>query len=79
MLKITICGFQHVGLALVGVISMIADFFLRWSFCGSREERGTLQLLLCASCSHHRAGIAASCFIVINSRRREYLVMLLVP
>jgi heat shock protein HtpX len=60
--------------ALVGVISMIADFFLRWSFFGgSREERGNAQLAALALVAAIIAPIAASLLQLAISRRREYL------
>lgn len=60
--------------ALVGVISMIADFFLRWSFFGgSREERDNAQLAALALFAAIIAPIAASLLQLAISRRREYL------
>jgi heat shock protein HtpX len=60
--------------ALVGVISMIADFFLRWSFFGgSREERGNSQMAALALVAAIIAPIAASLLQLAISRRREYL------
>jgi heat shock protein HtpX len=60
--------------ALVGVISMIADFFLRWSFFGgSRDERGNAQLAALALFAAIIAPIAASLLQLAISRRREYL------
>lgn len=60
--------------ALVGVISMITDFFLRWSFFGgSREERGNSQLAALALVAAIIAPLAASLLQLAISRRREYL------
>ncbi|MBX4190551.1 M48 family metalloprotease [Candidatus Saccharibacteria bacterium] len=63
-----------VAFALVGVISMIADFFLHWSFFGgSRDERGNAQLAALALFAAIIAPIAASLLQLAISRRREYL------
>jgi heat shock protein HtpX len=61
--------------ALVGVISMIADFFLRWSFFGGRDDReGNNQLLiLLAFVAAFLAPLAATLLQLAISRRREYL------
>jgi heat shock protein HtpX len=60
--------------ALVGVISMIADFFLRWSFFGgSREERDNGYMAYLALIAAVLAPIAASLLQLAISRRREYL------
>lgn len=61
--------------ALVGVISMIADFFLRWSFFGGRDDReGNNQLLiLLAFVAAILAPLAATLLQLSISRRREYL------
>lgn len=61
--------------ALVGVISLIADFFLRWSFFGGRgDSRGNNQLLIIlALVAAVIAPIAASLLQLAISRRREYL------
>jgi heat shock protein HtpX len=59
--------------ALVGVISLIADFFLRFSiFGGDREERNS-QLAILALVAAIIAPIAASLLQLAISRRREYL------
>lgn len=59
--------------ALVGVISMIADFFLRWSwFGGDREERNS-QLAALALVAAIIAPLAATLLQLSISRRREYL------
>lgn len=59
--------------ALVGVISMIADFFLRFSlFGGNREERNS-QLAVLALVAAVIAPIAATLLQLAISRRREYL------
>lgn len=61
--------------ALVGIISMIADFFLRWSFFGGRDDReGNNQLLiLLAFVAAFLAPLAATLLQFAISRRREYL------
>ncbi|HVS79313.1 MAG TPA: M48 family metallopeptidase, partial [Candidatus Saccharimonadales bacterium] len=61
--------------ALVGIISLIADFFLRWSFFGGRDDReNNNQLLLAlALVSAIIAPLAASLLQLAISRRREYL------
>jgi heat shock protein HtpX len=60
--------------ALVGVISLIADFFLRWSFFGGRDRENNNQLLLVlALVAAVLAPLAASLLQLAISRRREYL------
>lgn len=60
--------------ALVGVISMIADFFLRWTwFGGDRRENNNQQLAVLALVAAIIAPIAASLLQLAISRRREYL------
>jgi heat shock protein HtpX len=60
--------------ALVGVISLIADFFLRWSFFGGRDRENNNQLLVVlALVAAVIAPIAASLLQLAISRRREYL------
>jgi heat shock protein HtpX len=61
--------------ALVGVISMVADFFLRWSFFGGRGDRESNNQLLTvlALGAAVIAPIAASLLQLAISRRREYL------
>lgn len=61
--------------ALVGVISMIADFFLRWSFFGGRDDRESNNqlLILLAFVSAFLAPLAATLLQLAISRRREYL------
>ena len=60
--------------ALVGVISLIADFFLRWSFFGDRDRENNNQLLvLLAFVAAILAPLAASLLQLAISRRREYL------
>jgi heat shock protein HtpX len=60
--------------ALVGVISLVADFFLRWSFFGgSREERDNGYMAYFALIAAVIAPIAASLLQLAISRRREYL------
>lgn len=60
--------------ALVGVVSLIADFFLRWSFFGGRDRENNNQLLiLLAVVAAILAPLAASLLQLAISRRREYL------
>lgn len=60
--------------ALVGVISLIADLFLRFTFWGGdREERNNGPLLALALVSAIIAPIAATLLQLAISRRREYL------
>jgi heat shock protein HtpX len=60
--------------ALVGVISLIADFFLRWSFFGGRDRENNNQLLVVlALVAAILAPLAASLLQLAISRRREYL------
>jgi heat shock protein HtpX len=61
--------------ALVGVISMIADFFLRWSFFGGRDDRESNNqlLILLAFVAAFLAPLAATLLQLAISRRREYL------
>lgn len=61
--------------ALVGIISMIADFFLRWSFFGGRDDRegNNQMMILLALAAAFLAPLAASLLQLAISRRREYL------
>ena len=61
--------------ALVGVISLIADFFLRWSFFGGRDNRenNNQLLIVLALVAAILAPFAASLLQLAISRRREYL------
>lgn len=60
--------------ALVGIISMIADFFLHFSFWGgSRSRDNNSQLAVLALVAAIIAPIAASLLQLAISRRREYL------
>jgi heat shock protein HtpX len=60
--------------ALVGVISLIADFFLRWSFFGGDDRENNNQLLIVlAIVAAILAPLAATLLQLSISRRREYL------
>ena len=60
--------------ALVGVIALIADFFLRFSFFGgNREERDNAALAGLAIVAAILAPLAATLLQLAISRRREYL------
>jgi heat shock protein HtpX len=61
--------------ALVGVISLIADFFLRISFFGGRDDRenNNQLLFILAIVAAILAPLAASLLQLAISRRREYL------
>lgn len=59
--------------ALVGVISMVADFFLHFSFFGGRSRDSNSQLAILALVAAILAPIAASMLQLAISRRREYL------
>lgn len=60
--------------ALVGIISMIADFFLHFTFWGGRDrENNNAQLAVLAVVAAILAPIAASMLQLAISRRREYL------
>jgi heat shock protein HtpX len=59
---------------LVGIISLVADFFLRFSFWGGRdEEEGDARLAVLALAAAIIAPLAASLLQLAISRRREYL------
>lgn len=60
--------------ALAGIISLIADFFLRWSFWGgdNRDSRNQITLAL-ALVAAILAPLAATLLQLAISRRREYL------
>lgn len=60
--------------ALVGVISLVADFFLRWTFWGSdsRESNNQITVVL-AIFAALLAPVAATLLQLSISRRREYL------
>ncbi|MBX4197378.1 M48 family metalloprotease [Candidatus Saccharibacteria bacterium] len=64
-----------IAFALVGVISLIADFFLRWSFFGGRDDRESNNqlLIVLALVAAIIAPLAASLLQLAISRRREYL------
>lgn len=60
--------------ALVGIISMIADFFLHFTLWGGRDrENNNAQLAALAVVAAILAPIAASMLQLAISRRREYL------
>ncbi len=60
--------------ALVGVISLIADFFLRFTFWGGRDRESNNQLaIFIAIAVAIIAPIAAALLQLAISRRREYL------
>jgi heat shock protein HtpX len=60
--------------ALVGIISLIADFFLRWSFFGGDDEDNNSALFIgLAIFAAIIAPFAASLLQLAISRRREYL------
>lgn len=60
--------------ALAGIISMIADFFLRFTFFGGNREREANQFtIVLAIVAAILAPIAASLLQLAISRRREYL------
>ncbi|HET9850530.1 MAG TPA: M48 family metalloprotease [Candidatus Saccharimonadales bacterium] len=59
--------------ALVGIISLIADFFLRFAFFGGEREERNQQLAILALVAAILAPIAASLLQLAISRRREYL------
>jgi heat shock protein HtpX len=60
--------------ALVGVISLIADFFLRWSFFGGDDRESNNQLLIVlAIVAAILAPLAAILLQLSISRKREYL------
>ncbi len=60
--------------ALVGVVSLMADFFLRFTFWGRDDRDNTNQLLMAlAIVAAILAPIAASLLQLALSRRREYL------
>jgi heat shock protein HtpX len=59
--------------ALVGIISLVADFFLRWSFWGNDRENNNQLLVVLALVAAIIAPLAASLLQLAISRRREYL------
>ncbi len=59
--------------ALVGIISLIADFFLRWAFWGNDRENNNQLLMLLAFVAAILAPLAATLLQLSISRRREYL------
>lgn len=62
-----------IAFALAGLISMIADFFLRISFFGDDDERESGPLLALTFVAAILAPVAASLIQLAISRRREYL------
>jgi heat shock protein HtpX len=60
--------------ALVGIISLIADFFLRWSFwSGDNRENNNQLFTILAIVAALLAPLAATLIQLSISRRREYL------
>ncbi len=59
--------------ALVGIISLIADFFLRWAFWGNDRENNNQLLFLLSFVAAILAPLAATLLQLSISRRREYL------
>jgi heat shock protein HtpX len=60
--------------AMVGIISLIADFFLRWSFFGGDDRENNNQLLIVlALVAAVLAPLSATLLQLAISRRREYL------
>ncbi|HZP55644.1 MAG TPA: M48 family metallopeptidase, partial [Candidatus Saccharimonadales bacterium] len=59
--------------ALAGIISMIADIFLRWTFWGNDEREGNQLTMALALFAAILAPIAATLLQLAISRRREYL------
>ncbi len=63
-----------IAFALVGVVSLIADFFLRWSFfSGDERENNNQLLMILALVAAILAPLAAVMLQLAVSRRREYL------
>jgi heat shock protein HtpX len=62
-----------IAFALVGVVSMIADFFLHISIFGSRDREGNSLMIVVAIVAAIIAPIAATMLQLSISRRREYL------
>lgn len=63
-----------IAFALVGIISMIADFFIHWGFWGGRDRESNNQLfILLAFAAAFLAPLAATLLQLAISRRREYL------
>ena len=60
--------------ALVGIVSLIADFFLRWTFWGGDDNDNRNQLaMVLAIVAAILAPLAATLLQLALSRRREYL------
>ena len=59
--------------ALVGIISLIADFFLRFAFWGDDRENNNQLMFVIAIVAAFLAPLAASLLQLAISRRREYL------
>lgn len=62
-----------IAFALVGVVSLIADFFLRWTIWGNDRENNNQLLVLLAFVAAILAPLAATLLQLSISRRREYL------
>lgn len=59
--------------ALVGIISLIADFFLRWMFWGNDRDNNNQVAMVLAIMAAILAPIAATLLQLALSRRREYM------
>ncbi len=63
-----------IAFALAGIISLIADFFLRWSFWGRDDRESNNQITVAlAIVAAILAPLAATLLQLAISRRREYL------
>ena len=62
-----------IAFALVGIISLIADYFFNFTFLGGRDRGGNNQLAILAIVAAILAPLAATLLQLAISRRREYL------